>query len=153
MTDGNGGDGANGAGTRERQALKRAEAWEREMMAKHGWYAHFVTGEDPQSPTGFNAHTHGLERTFGHPDVQIVVPLPPDLAHGVMVSIVDLLKKGVRLEPGRRYEEVLQGYHVEFAWADESGRRVLRAILPDKDDRTAKGEIGEPYSEQWKGAE
>lgn len=127
----------------------RAEAYEREMMEKLGWYWHYVL-DDPQPPFA-NIHTHGFEKTFGQPDVQIVFPLPPEMAQGVLNSIVDLLKKGVRLEPGKRYAEVLQDFEVEFALAEESGRRVLRFILPDKDGFTARGLIAQPYAKQWEG--
>lgn len=152
----NGGDGADGDQDDRIHVVgprTRAKAWEREMMAKVGWYAHFVTGEDPQTPTGFNAHTHGFTETWGQPDVQIVMPMPPETAHGVMISIANLLKAGVRLEPGREYDEILHDYKVMFAWAVESGRRVLRAILPDKEGNLERGNIAEPYARQWEGTE
>lgn len=53
--------------------------WNAEMMRKHGWYAHFVP-DDNKYPNSINYHTHGLEDSFGHPDLQICFPLPPKIA-------------------------------------------------------------------------
>jgi hypothetical protein len=105
--------------------------------------------------------------TWKHPDVQIVVPMPQEVAHGVFWAVVEQIKEGKKFEPGTEYAGILEGYKVRFAWAREGsetqfkpgsqvqmvGRPVLRIILPDKDGRTARETMAEPYLIQWEGTE
>lgn len=137
---------------RDKAKVKKIKIDQSEMMKKYGWFAHYVPN-DEDSPTGFNAHTHGFEDSWGHPDVQIVVGMPQAQLHGILIVIANLLKKGETFEPGRKYEEILQGYPVTFAWAKEGSRRLLRMILPDKDGGVMRDEIQAPYSIQWNGTE
>lgn len=135
------------------QAFKRRmDAMHAEMMKKYGWYAHYVPG-DNSSPTEFNAHTHGFEESWNHPDIQIVVYMPQQTIHGIMTTIANAVKEGTAFQPGRTYDNVLQGYDVMFAGAQEGGRRVLRVILPDPQNNVARGDISAPYAVQWEGAE
>lgn len=104
----------------------------KKQMEKHGWFAHYVF-DDPATPYGVNAHTHGLPMTFKHPDIQIVMPLPPELVHCVFSSAIELIKGGVRFEHlSPSHAGILKSYLVRFIKAQESGRDVLRMILPDK---------------------
>jgi hypothetical protein len=120
------------------------------MIAEHGWYAHTVP-DDPDSPTGFNAHTHGLEDGYGHPDFQLVLPLPFATAHQILINLVDAVKAGRRFKAGHGVRRIIHGYDVSFADATEGGRDVLRVIIPDPEGRTARGEIGEGYARQFEG--
>lgn len=142
------GNGANG----KHSPMK---AWERRMMKEHGWFMHYVL-DNPElvPPAGLNAHTHGLMITHEHPDLQIVYPVEDKVAHGIMRAIINLIKDDkVTIRPGVRYDKILFEYQVEFALARESGRRVLRAILPDKDNETSRESISPPFDVQWEGAE
>ena len=47
---------AMAAGSTPEQAMAKMKKWENEMLAKHGWFAHFVADDDA-SPTGCNVHT------------------------------------------------------------------------------------------------
>ncbi len=146
--------------------MERMRRIHAEAMKKYGWYAHYVPG-DTTSPTEFNAHTHGFMDTWKHPDVQIVVPMPQEVAHGVFWAVVEQIKEGKKFEPGTEYAGILEGYKVRFAWAREGsetqfkpgsqiqmvGRPVLRIILPDKEGRTARETMAEPYLIQWEGTE
>ena len=146
--------------------MERMKRLHDESMKKYGWYAHYVPG-DTTSPTEFNAHTHGFMDTWKHPDVQIVAPMPQGTAHGIFWAVVNQLKEGKRFEPGTEYAEILEGYTVRFAWAREGsethfkpgsaihivGRPVLRIILPDKEGRTDRSTMEEPYRIQWEGTE
>lgn len=109
---------------------------EQQMFEKHGWVAHFVTDDDPTSPTGFNCHTHGFEQTFDCPDVQIVLPLSPDIAHALLVNIAERLKCGDRFKVGKTYDKII----------GSGDRVVLRMILPDKNTMDAG------FALQWDGA-
>jgi hypothetical protein len=123
---------------------------ELEAMKKCGWYAHFVT-QDSESPTGFNVHTHGFRETFNdHPDIQIVFPLPFDVAHGLLWNIADRLKNGERFEAKKSYEKIAgNGYNVTFIRAQENGREVLRLIVPNKDGSLTKNKMSGVFREQW----
>lgn len=143
---------------RDRAFSRKADKIHSESMEKYGWYAHYIPG-DKSSPMGFNAHTHGFSQTWNHPDVQIVIPMPQGMLHGIFITMAGRLKEGNTYEPGRRYEDVLKDFDVIFAWAregtDDSGnpRRVLRMILPDKENRIEKDVIEKPFDKQWEGTE
>lgn len=137
---------------RDKAALRKFQRLHEETMREFGWYAHHVF-DDEQSPTGANAHTHGFEETWHHPDIQIAYPLPGQVAHGIFWTVVGHLKEGKRYEPGIRYSDILQNYDVMFAWAQEGGRRVLRMILPDEENRVERGRIRGKYAKQWEGTE
>jgi len=131
----------------EEEALARLRAWEAEMMGKHGWYAH-VVGDDDQSPTGFNAHTHGMEAEGGL-DFQVVLPVPAQCAHSILANLVKVSKER-ELAAGQDVDGVLQGYKVRLALATECGREVLRAILPDREGRLG-ADADEPFNNQAEG--
>lgn len=144
----------------ECEACKRGpeamRIWEDQCMQKHGWYAHFITDESPECPFGQNMHTHGIPSTFpGAYDVQLCLPqgIPPNAAHGFFVSYVDLLKKGQRFEHGDSSAGIMKGYDVLFARAEETGRELLRMILPDKKGSFDEHKMSGGLGEQWKGAE
>lgn len=124
----------------------KMDAWAREKMEKFGWFAHFVPN-DPEYPNSINYHTHGLEQTFGHPDLQISFPLAPDTAHAIFSEVVNKIKEGVKFEPGIKYPEIIGGgLCVEFINAIETNRRVLRLVFPDKDGSYN----GEVFSNQFR---
>lgn len=130
------------------------EEWAIKSIREYGWFAHLITETDEQSPTGFNAHTHGMPRNLKHDDFQIVIPLPPRLLMQVLHRLASMIKEGVNFEVGKKYRlwpDESEPMHIEFAYAVESDRPVLRVILPDKQYRTAKEEMDEPYRKQWEG--
>lgn len=132
-------------------ALEAARRRDAEALAEYGWYAHLVFDDDG-SPTGFNCHTHGLAETCGHPDFQIVLPLPTEIAHGVLIALAEgVVKDGRRFAAGTPAVGIIRGFPVGFAEASECGRPVLRVILPDPDGRLARGEIGAEYAIQYEG--
>lgn len=123
--------------------------WQKDMLDQHGWYWHAVI-DDPDSPLGFKIVTYGLEKSFGHPDIQIVFPLEQAQAQSVLDRVVELIKKGRKFKPGREYTDVLgQGYSVRFKQGQDGKRRLLRMILPDAENRTAKGKASGDFGRQW----
>jgi hypothetical protein len=122
-----------GSGLPMEEAIERLRKWEADMLAQHGWYAHMVPNDYDQSPSGFNAHTHGLE-LVGRLNFQIVCPLPPDVVHSILTSLVKLDRE-VGLNAGQDVEGVVKGYKVRLALAMECDRQVLRAIMPDRHGR------------------
>tara|TARA_B100000614_G_scaffold262489_2_gene296254 strand:- start:11705 stop:12190 length:486 start_codon:yes stop_codon:yes gene_type:complete len=155
------------------ERLAALEAWENEMMQKHGWYAHMVgpsceceacgehdTEGDTDSPTLVNYHTHGLT-TLGHTDLQIVLPINPNLAMSIFHTIVGNIKDGQTYEPGETYHDVLgdnrEGHEggsmpVAFALASEGADHpVLRVIIPDEAGCVDREAMDEQYAIQWEG--
>jgi hypothetical protein len=111
--------------------IKDLPAWEREQMKKSGFYAHMVQEEDGY----LNAHTHGFEETWGHTDVQVVLPIPGKTIMHIFWTLADWIKEGRKFEADKQYEQVIQGLPVKILWARDGDRPVLRIILPDSQAR------------------
>lgn len=122
------------------QWIDRHDEWARQMMATNGWFAHFVTSVSDDVPL-LNAHTHGLRATFGHLDLQIVAWVAPEVAHGVFWSAVGRIRNGEAFAKDQVAERVIERFRVKFVAATESGRSVLRLLLPDERG-TLPGEHG-----------
>lgn len=122
------------------------DAFEAASIKEYGFFIHFVA-KDSSSPTLFNTHTHGLERSFKHLDLQIVCPVPEQLAMYVFHTVVDFIKKGKSFADGEISYDVLD-LPVKFVAAKECDRDVLRIILPDTKglvDRT----MAFPFNKQY----
>ena len=140
-----------GGASRE-EAAARIRGWGTDMLAKHGWFVHFVQ-DDPESPTRFNCHTHGLVEKDGHPDFQIVFPLPPPTLHGILSAIVERVKAGERFKAGQTVERVVgNGYEIKLVAAEEGGRAILRLIIPDRDGNLDVESLGGVFRDQYEGA-
>lgn len=137
------------AGKTPAQADAERRAWTETQIKKHGWIVHFVAGGDEQSPTGFNAHTHGLQENYQHKDFQLVIPLPEKVAHPIFIELADRVKAGEKFVAGQKVDDIIQGMQVKLIDAVECGRPVLRVILPDKNGKLDLGEIAEPYAQQY----
>lgn len=129
------------------------EERERKNIEEYGWLVHFVSDE-PGCPFRMNIHTHGLLENFNHTDLQICAPIGPEIAHGILINLVDLIKKGITFEPRKEYsgEDIIEcPYSIYFAEAEECGRLVLRLIIPDSQNRILPGEITGSLAQQWDG--
>jgi hypothetical protein len=100
-----------------------------------------------------NVHTHGLAHVFRHRDLQLVVPLRPEVACDILANLADLIKGGSTLADGRRYQDVIRDADVLLVAATEGGRPVLRVILPDRHGCLDRGRIDRPLNRQWPGHE
>lgn len=129
-------------------AIERTAA----KIAEYGWVSH-VVDQDPDVPTGFNAHTHGFSETLQHPDFQIVLRVPPRICHDIFAGLFLRVQQGDRFQAGRRYDRVIQGYEVLLLKAQESGREVLRIILPDPNGCLDLEQLAEPFCTQFQGTE
>jgi hypothetical protein len=133
-----------------REGMETYRAWEAEAMAKHGWLRHYV-GDDPDSPSGINHHTHGLLASFGHPDIQIVGKLTQEKSAAVMVAVVNRIKEGEKFKAGDVLEGILRdAYLIKLVDAVENGRPVLRLIFPDPQNQVDRDKMTEPWmSDQY----
>jgi hypothetical protein len=139
-------------GLSHEEAILASQAKDAAAITKFGWCGHYVF-DDVDSPTGLNIHTHGLRESYGHPDLQIVLPLSERVAHGIMINLADEVKAGRRFAPGGVASGIIEGYDLSFATATECGREVLRVIIPDPDGRLMRGEIGGGYEVQYEGTD
>ena len=110
-------------------------------MAKIDWIIHccangVVCEECKKVETGFlqyacNAHTHGMER-YHHMDFQMVLYLPFEEIGRILNTL------GLRVQTGERFHDgdLVSGIYEDCdIWLDEyeeTGRRVLRVVIPDK---------------------
>ncbi len=93
-----------------------------EGIEEHGWRVVLIP-EDEDGP-GF-AYSVGLFRNFEHPEI-IIFGLDLELMHGLINNMGEDVRNGSTFETGRRVEDVLEGYAVEFR---EVARRHHREYL------------------------
>jgi hypothetical protein len=105
--------------------------------------------DSPESPTGFNGHTVGLRDNFGHPDFQLVARMSPGMAAEILINLAEAVVAGRRFAAGDLAGGMNANFVVGFAKATEG--EVLRVIVPDKEGRTARGEIDEAFAVQYEG--
>ncbi|MFX1704980.1 DUF4262 domain-containing protein [Chitinophaga sp. CC14] len=117
-----------------RRKTKKYLSQQQLLFKKNGWIQHLILNEDPSHyPAGINIHTHGLSTNFNHRDIQICLPIRPELASSILAQMVENIKAGTKYEPGNSYEGVLSGgYKIGIINSVESGRAVLRVIIPDE---------------------
>jgi len=96
------------------------------MPKKVDWIIHGVC--DGQF---VNFHTHGMEK-YGHMDFQMVLPYP----HKELCRIINTF--GLKVQDGERFKDgdLVKGIYeecdVRLNEFEETGRTVLRIIVPDK---------------------
>lgn len=134
------------------EGMEKIVEWERKSMKEYGWYAHIVMN-DPDCPYNYNIHTHGVPRSFDHPDLQICCPMDPRIAHGVLGNIIEQIKAGKKYETDKPIidEVVLGGYPFLLTKARECDREVLRVIVSDKHKNIDRETM--ELSKQWEGTE
>jgi hypothetical protein len=138
------------AGVSEEEATKAIIEWQDKCLAERGFYVHMV-GDDPVTSKNFNAHSHGLQALDNHLDFQIVLPLPPKVAHNLICILADRVKAGEKFSAGQIVEHVVRGMNVKLVEVQENDRNVLRVILPDADGKVEPDEIFEEFAFQYEG--
>lgn len=137
--------------------MTRKELTEQEekLMEQYGWFAHVVVA-DPNIPTGYNYHTHGMSVTLGHPDLQIVLPIHEEKCHGIAGTLYDQIKGGASFGDGDEAKIPNQdgdSFPVRFIKVREGDREVLRVILPNAEGKLEPKDVAtddEPeYALQW----
>ncbi len=121
---------------------------EEKHLKKSKFFVHLVM-TDPDTK-GANIHTHGFPESYNHPDIQIVMALPQQIAGAILHTAHDIIKEGGKLELEKAYDQFLHGYNVQFVWAIENGRDILRMILPDKEGELMEELMNNSvYKNQW----
>lgn len=78
-----------------------------------------------------NAHTHGLDR-YGHRDFQVIIALPPVEVGRILNTMGLRVQAGERFNPGDLIEGIYEDCSVRLDAFEETGRTVLRVVIPDK---------------------
>ena len=95
-----------------------------------------------------NAHTHGLEK-YHHPNFQMVLHLS-DADIGYILNTLGLrVQAGEQFKSGDLVDGIFEDCPVRLDSFEESGREVLRVIVPDAKNRFPEDpDCAYPYSYQ-----
>ena len=115
------------------------------MKQKIDWIIHYVANGEicaccDEIITGFpeymaNAHTHGMEM-YDHLDFQIVLALDSYTVGTILNNMGLRVQAGEKFKSGDVLSDILaDGYDVHLLEVEETGRRVLRLLLPDPENR------------------
>jgi hypothetical protein len=116
--------------------------WEQKCLRTVGWYAHMVPN---------NYHTHGLPMSFDHhPDIQVILPIDPNLIHNLVQIVVERIKKGERFIPGVRVSGIIRNMDVIFIEAmEDTHHEVLRMIIPDAHGNLDSAKMTPEFAAQY----
>ena len=113
-------------------------------MAEIDWIIHIVANgmrcqdcgkiENPFPQYICNVHTHGMAK-YGHLDFQLVIHMPPQ-DMGYVLNMLGLrVQAGERFQAGDLVEGIFIDCPVRLYECEECGRKVLRVIIPDSQNR------------------
>lgn len=121
------------------------------------WIIHLVSNitcdtcgkaEEGFLPFACNAHTHGMER-YNHPDFQVVLRMPDEEIGWVLNSMGRRVQAGETFKAGDLVSGVFEDCPVRLDEVEETGRKVLRVVIPDGKNRFPEDPACEgPYNLQ-----
>lgn len=85
--------------------------------------------------TMLNYHTHHLQEKLNHMDLQIVLPLEPQLVITIFHCMVEKILEGQTFQPDQFVEGILEDQPIYLVLKREEARPVLRVIFPDSKGR------------------
>lgn len=111
------------------------------MGNKVDWIIHYVANgvkcdvcskeENSFREYACNAHTHGMEK-YNHKDFQLVLAVSRHEAMRILNTFGLWVQEGRRFSAGEYVEGIYEDCTVRLDEFEESGRKVLRVIIPDK---------------------
>lgn len=112
------------------------------MMHKDiDWIIHYIIGD--AGPGGIiNAHTHGMEK-YHHLDFQVVLNYPPEHIGYLLNVMGRRVQEGESFSPGDLVKGIYADCTIRLDLFRETGREVLRLIIPDRNNRFPE----DPYCE------
>jgi hypothetical protein len=114
------------------------------MIEQHGFVVNFVF---PVNEDGdWNIHTHGLVDSCEHPELQICLGVPQQIAMTIIHDIVKRIKGGERFEHGQVNDELIHDFSIRFI---EVNPKLIRLIMPDKDGKYLESELSGVYKNQY----
>lgn len=112
---------------------------------KPGWIIHYVANgavcaKGGEVEKGFlqyacNAHSHGLKKLYGHSDFQVVLELDVKETARIINTLGKAVRDGEKFAAGDFVEGIYENCLIRLDAAQECGRKVLRVVVPDKDNR------------------
>lgn len=95
-----------------------------------------ICNECGDAETGFieyacNAHTHGLEK-YHHMDFQLVLAYPNEEICRILNTFGFWVQQGRKFQNGDMVSGIYEDCDVKLEEFEETGRMVLRIIIPDK---------------------
>lgn len=110
------------------------------MSHKIDWIIHLVangaceecgTVESSFLPYLCNAHTHGMQK-YGHMDFQMVLQASPQEIARILNTLGLRVQAGERFKAGDYVSGIYEDCDIRLDAFEETGRKVLRVIIPDK---------------------
>ena len=80
-----------------------------------------------------NAHTHGMQK-YGHMDFQMVLRLPDREIARILNTFGRWVQAGRRFHDGDMVSGIYTDCEVRLDMFEETGRRVLRVVIPDRNN-------------------
>lgn len=131
--------------------LAEIEARSIELLREYGYYVHVVLPSDQDNYPEYwaSVHTHGLEWTADHPNLEIQIRIDPQVSQSIIAGVVSRIFEGERFESGRR-SGVIQDFDVFLLPVkNHAGETLTRIILPDADGNLDPNTMAPPYEVQF----
>lgn len=96
--------------TETEEGLDDIIAQHKAHIAKHGFTVQGVLPDEDQPPY---TYTIGLTQTFNHPEL-FLAGLRPDDAMGIIIDVIDLIRKGIRFDKPVFAAGIIPGYEIPF---------------------------------------
>ena len=118
------------------------------MKNNIGWIIHLCANgncdecgkrEEGFLPYTCNAHTHGMEE-YRHMDFQLVLKAHPAEIGRILNTFGLWVQSGRRFKAGDMVSGIFQDCNVRLDEFEETGRTVLRIIIPDDENRFPEDE-------------
>ena len=98
------------------------------------WIIHYIIDQPAPYPYLCNAHTHGMEY-YHHMDFQIVLNLPNDHICYILNTLGHRVRNGEIFNDGDFVSGIYSDCNIRLKKVRETGRDVLRVIIPDTQNR------------------
>ena len=127
-------------------------------MKQIDWIIHLVANgvacadcgktEDGFLPYMCDAHTHGLDK-YGHLEFQCVLNIGQSMIMYILNSLGLRVQSGEKFKSGDSVSEIIKDYDIRLKEVESDGKKLLRVILPDANNKFPDDEGCEPiYSLQ-----
>lgn len=117
-----------------KNTFKEFKQQEEKLMKEYGFVIHNVFPSSDEEIL-WSHHTHGLKENFNHMDLEIVLPIHPQMAGGVIHGMVEQIKNGESFEDKLVSDKVIQNYNVQLVKVSDEYRELLRIVLPDENGK------------------
>ena len=117
------------------------------------WIIHLVATEPVTSagrrkriPALYLQCAYSWHGEYGHPDFQVILSLPPREIGRILNTLGLRVQEGERFQAGRYVSGIYADCDIRLDEFRETGRDVLRAVIPDRQNRFPEDpQCEEPY--------